>query len=83
MVNQPQQFRQHHITRALKAAAAAGMRDPTVTVQLLPTGATITIGSGKVLPEKEPGIPSTVGRTGAGRLPKKATSRPAALEKRR
>jgi hypothetical protein len=26
MSNQPQQFRQHHITRALKAAAAAGQQ---------------------------------------------------------
>jgi len=46
-MNKAQPFRQHHITRALKAASAAGMRDPTVTVQLLPAGATITIGSGK------------------------------------
>jgi hypothetical protein len=45
-MNKVQPFRQHHITRALKAASAAGMRDPTVTVQLLPAGATITIGSG-------------------------------------
>jgi hypothetical protein len=46
VANQPQAFRQHHLTRALKAAAAAGTRNPTVTVTL-PTGATITIGSGK------------------------------------
>jgi hypothetical protein len=47
MANTPQAFRQHHVTRALRAAAAAGMHDPTVTVTLLPTGATITVGSGK------------------------------------
>jgi hypothetical protein len=45
-MNKAQPFRQHHITRCLKAAADAGVRDPTVTVQILPTGATITIGSG-------------------------------------
>jgi hypothetical protein len=44
-MNKTQPFRQHHITRALKAASAAGMHNPTLTVQLLPTGATITIGS--------------------------------------
>ena len=47
MSNQSQPFRQHHVTRLLRGAAAAGMHDPTVTVTLLPTGATITIGSGK------------------------------------
>ena len=54
MANTAQPFRQHHITRALKAASAAGMQDPTVTVTLLPTGATITVGSGN--PD---GTPST------------------------
>jgi hypothetical protein len=55
MANQPQAFRQHHVTRALRAAAAAGMRDPTVTVTLLPTGATITVGSGKpAAPDRPP-----------------------------
>jgi hypothetical protein len=47
MTNQNQPFRQHHVTRLLRGAAAAGMHDPTVTVTLQPTGATITIGSGK------------------------------------
>jgi hypothetical protein len=52
MVNKTQPFRQHQITRVLKAAAAAGMSNPTVEVRLLPTGATITVGSGK--PDKIP-----------------------------
>jgi hypothetical protein len=47
MANRPQAFRQHHVTRALKAAAAAGMQDPAVTVTLLPAGATITVCSSK------------------------------------
>ena len=46
MANQPQPFRQHHITRALRAYAAAGRPDATVEVRL-PSGATITVGSGK------------------------------------
>ena len=44
MANKPQPFRQFHITRALKAASAAGMRNPTCTVSL-PNGTTIAIGS--------------------------------------
>jgi hypothetical protein len=43
MGNQPQPFKTHHIARALRGAAAAGMRNPTVEVRL-PTGATIVIG---------------------------------------
>jgi hypothetical protein len=46
MANQPQVFRQHQITRALKAASRAGMPNPTVEVHL-PTGAKIIVGSGK------------------------------------
>jgi hypothetical protein len=53
MSNQTQPFRQHHLTKALRSAAAAGMRDPTVTVTL-PTGATITI-SGKPEAVVKPG----------------------------
>jgi hypothetical protein len=45
-MNKTQAFRQHHIVRALKAASAAGMHNPTVTVQLLPAGASITISGG-------------------------------------
>jgi hypothetical protein len=43
MANRSQPFRQHHIARALRAASAAGMQNPTVEVRL-PTGATIVIG---------------------------------------
>jgi hypothetical protein len=43
MANRPQPFRQHHIARALRAARAGGMQNPTVEVRL-PTGATIVIG---------------------------------------
>jgi hypothetical protein len=46
MANIPQPFHQHHVARALRGAVAAGVRDPTVEVRL-PTGATITVGSGK------------------------------------
>jgi len=44
MANQSQPFRQHHIKRALKAAEAAGMRNPMVEVHL-PTGTKLIIGS--------------------------------------
>jgi hypothetical protein len=44
MANKPQPFRQHHITRALRAYAAAGRPEATVEVRL-PSGATITVGS--------------------------------------
>lgn len=43
MPNKPQPFRAHHIARALRGAAAAGMTHPSVEVRL-PTGATIAIG---------------------------------------
>jgi hypothetical protein len=78
MANTPQAFRQHHITRCLKAAEAAGMRDPTVTVTLLPTGATITVGSGK--PDETAstravgkGTKPSVRSTEAGRIPKRGS----------
>jgi hypothetical protein len=43
MANQPQGFRQHLITRALRAATKAGVTDPSCTVQL-PDGVTLVIG---------------------------------------
>jgi hypothetical protein len=74
MANTPQPFRQHHITRALKGAAAAGRPDATVEVRL-PSGATITVGSGK--PDETvsaraagKGSKPSVRSTEAGRLPK-------------
>ena len=58
MANTPQPFRQHHITRALKAYAAAGRPDATVEVRL-PSGATITVGSGKpAVPDRPVPSPS-------------------------
>jgi len=43
-MNKAQPFRQHQITRALKAAAAAGVPDPSVQVHC-PDGTVFTIGS--------------------------------------
>jgi hypothetical protein len=45
MANQKQLFRQHHVTRALRGAVAAGMSNPTVQVRLTDGAATITVGS--------------------------------------
>jgi hypothetical protein len=42
-MNRPQPFRQHHVTKALRGAAAAGMKNPSVEVRLLPGGASIVI----------------------------------------
>ena len=46
MANKNQPFRQHHVTRALRGAVAAGLPNPSCTVRL-PGGATITIDGGK------------------------------------
>jgi hypothetical protein len=43
-MNKAQPFRQHHITRALKAAAAAGVPNPSVSVRC-PNGTIITVDS--------------------------------------
>jgi len=43
VANQPQPFRQHHLTRALRAAKAAGMDNPSVKVRL-PSGVEFHIG---------------------------------------
>src|SRR5262245_42998911 len=43
MANTPQPFRQHHLTRALRAARAAGMDNPSVKVRL-PSGVEFHIG---------------------------------------
>jgi len=45
MANTPQTFRQHQITRALKAAAAAGVKDPHVKIHL-PNGTVFHVGGG-------------------------------------
>ena len=47
MANQPGAFRQHHVTKLLKAAAAAGVPNPSVEVHLLPSGAKLVVGRGK------------------------------------
>ena len=47
MANTPQPFRQHHLTRALRAAKAAGLDNPSVKVRL-PSGVEFHIGGGEV-----------------------------------
>jgi hypothetical protein len=49
MPNRPQVFRQHHVRRALKAAADAGVPDPAVRIRL-PGGAELTVGSAAGMP---------------------------------
>lgn len=69
MANQPQPFKTHHVTRALKAALAAGVQNPSCTVRL-PGGATITIDSGKpdaaVIPKPGKAPSSRSSRTSVG-----------------
>jgi hypothetical protein len=43
MPNKPQPFRQHQITRALRAAAAAGVANPTCTI-CLSDGTELVVG---------------------------------------
>jgi hypothetical protein len=47
MANKTQKFRHHEIVRGLRAAAAAGVRDPTVQV-CLPDGTRFVFGSGQL-----------------------------------
>jgi hypothetical protein len=44
MANRSQPFRQHQITRALRAAVAAGVPNPSVSVRC-PNGTIITVDS--------------------------------------
>ena len=53
MANTPQTFRQHQITRALKAAAAAGVKDPHVKIHL-PNGTVFHVGGGGEVPAAPP-----------------------------
>jgi hypothetical protein len=47
MPNKSQLFRQHHVTRAVRGAVAAGMLNPRVEVRLTADGATIAVVGGK------------------------------------
>jgi hypothetical protein len=49
MANTPAPFRQHHIRKALKAAADAGVAHPRVHVRL-PSGAELTVGGAAGMP---------------------------------
>jgi hypothetical protein len=53
MANQNQAFRQHQITRALKAASAAGMRDPHMRITL-PNGTVLHVSAGGEVPTPKP-----------------------------
>ena len=66
MANKAQPFRQHHITRALKAYAAAGRPDATVEVRL-PSGATITVGNGGKPPATDRPVQNSSRKTVGGR----------------
>jgi hypothetical protein len=46
MANQSQPFRQHHVTRLLKAQSDAGVRDPFVKIRL-PNGTEYHVGTGQ------------------------------------
>jgi hypothetical protein len=45
VANKAQEFKQHHITRGLKAALAAGVQNPSVSVRM-PNGAVLSVGAG-------------------------------------
>jgi len=60
-MNKTQPFRQHHLTRALKAATAAGVHNPMVEVHL-PTGAKIVVRSHAAKTVGKPGQSSRRGR---------------------
>jgi len=63
MAGSKQLFRQHHVTRAVKGAVAAGMSNPTVQVRLTDGAATITIAGGKkAAPQRAPSRPSRTGK---------------------
>jgi len=51
MANREQPFRQHHVTRALKAAAAAGVANPSVRIRT-PGGTEYHIGGEVTAPKK-------------------------------
>jgi hypothetical protein len=52
-MNKAQPFRQHHITRALRAASAAGVSDPHVRITL-PGGGELHVGGGGEVPKAPP-----------------------------
>jgi hypothetical protein len=51
-MNKNQPFRQHHLTRALRAARDAGMTNPRVEVRL-PGGAQLFVSGGEVVPQSK------------------------------
>ena len=53
MANASQPFRQHHITRALRGASAAGIKDPHVRITL-PGGGELHVSGGGSVPEAPP-----------------------------
>jgi hypothetical protein len=57
MANRPQPFRHHDIVKAFRAASAAGVSNPSVSVRC-PGGATITIDS---KPDEAPGKRAAAG----------------------
>ena len=52
-MNKQQSFRQHQLTRALKAAAAAGVKDPHVRIHLS-DGTVLHVGGGGEVPTAPP-----------------------------
>ena len=64
MANRDQPFKQHLITRALRAASRAGVVNPSCTVQL-PSGVTLVIGSAG--PKAKMNVPVGGSATTAGK----------------
>ena len=67
MANTPQTFRQHQITRALKAAAAAGVKDPHVKIHL-PNGTVFHVGGGGEAPKKSMQKGATLAEGGSDKM---------------
>jgi hypothetical protein len=65
-MNKTQEFRQHHIRRALKAALAAGFPNPSVEIKL-PSGATLTVGAGTMTGGPAAAAPPRTARKAPGK----------------
>jgi hypothetical protein len=70
MANTPHQFKHREVVRCLKAASAAGMRDPTVHIKL-PNGTEYSISGAAASP------PSKSGRTEAPKRQRASSRQPA------